>query len=245
MRSLTTITRRELSAYFASPVFWVIAAAFLLFSGLLFSSYVLSQGTGPQQASMTPFLQLYGTVFLFVAPLISMRQLAEEQRSGTLELLMTSPVRDWQVVLGKWLAALGVSLVIVAFTLIQAFIMNSLTEKGLEVGPLATGYLGLLLMVGALLAVGVLTSSLTENQVVAAFLGIMAGLVLWFLGFVSQAMAKPETVMGAVLKNAGLLDHLTSFNQGVLDSRDLLYFLAIIIGALYLAARVLESRRWR
>jgi ABC-2 type transport system permease protein len=245
MRSLVTITRRELAAYFASPVFWVIAAAFLLFSGLLFTSYVLPGTEGPRPASMTPFLQLYGTVFLFVAPLLAMRLLAEEQRSGTLELLMTSPVRDWQVVLGKWLAALGVSLVIVAFTLIQAMIMNSLTEKGLERGPLATGYLGLVLMVGALLAVGVLTSSLTENQVVAAFLGIMAGLVLWFLGFVSQATAKPDTVTGAVLKNAGLLDHLTSFNQGVLDTRDLLYFLAIIIGALYLAARVLESRRWR
>ena len=245
MRSLFTITRRELAAYFASPVFWVIAAAFLLFSGLLFASYVLPTAEGAREASMIPFLQLYGTIFLFVAPLLAMRLLADEQRSGTLEVLMTSPVRDWQVVLGKWLAALVVSLVILAFTFTQAFIMNTLTEKGLAVGPLLSGYLGLVLMVGALLAVGVLTSSLTDNTVVAGFLGIMAGLVLWFLGFVSQAMAQPDSVRGAILKHAGLLDHLTSFNQGILDTRDILYFLVIIIGALYLAARVLESRRWR
>jgi ABC-2 type transport system permease protein len=247
MRGLLTIARRELASYFLSPVFWVIAAAFLLVSGLIFASYVMPPPLQqqPREASMAPFIGLYGTIFLFVAPLLAMRLLSEEQRSGTLELLMTSPVRDWQVVVGKWLAALLVSLVILALTLVHAFVMQSLSDKGLALGPLFTGYLGLALMVGALLAVGVLTSSLTENQVVAAFLGIMGALVLWFLGFVGQSLGGSDSALSQIVRQSGLLDHLNTFNQGVLDSRDVLYFIVVIVGALYLATRVLESRRWR
>jgi ABC-2 type transport system permease protein len=247
MSPLITVARRELGSYFLSPVFWVIAAAFLFVSGLIFASYVLATPLGgqPPEASMTPFIGLYSTIFLFVAPLLAMRLLSEEQRSGTLELLMTSPVRDWQVVVGKWVAALLVSLVIIAFTLVQAFVMGSLSTKGLALGPLAMGYLGLTLTVGALLAIGVFTSSLTENQVVAAFLGIMAALTLWFLGFVSQSRPDQEAVATKVLAELGLMRHLETFNQGVLDTRHLLYFLVITVGALFLAARVLESRRWR
>jgi ABC-2 type transport system permease protein len=245
MSQVITVARRELGSYFLSPVFWVIAAAFLLVSGLIFASYVMpAPGGQPPEASMAPFVGLYGTIFLFVAPLLAMRLLSEEQRSGTLELLLTSPVRDWQVVLGKWAAALLVSLVIIAFTLVHAFVMGSLSDKGLALGPLFTAYLGLALSVGALLAVGVFTSSLTENQVVAAFLGIMASLVLWFLGFISQAVGT-DSAAGKLLGELALLKHLETFNQGVLDSRHLLYFIVITVGALYLAARVVESRRWR
>jgi ABC-2 type transport system permease protein len=247
MRPLFTVARRELGSYFFSPVFWVIAAAFLFLSGLIFAAYVMPPPMQQQrpEASMAPFLGLYSTIFLFVAPLLSMRLLSEEQRSGTLELLMTAPVRDWQVVVGKWLAALAVSVVIIALTLVHAYIMSSLAERGLAAGPLATGYLGLVLMVGALLAVGVCTSALTENQVVAAFLGIMGALVLWFLGFVGMSLGDAEAPATRVLRAAGLGDHLNSFNAGLLDTRDLLYFVVIIVGALYLATRVLESRRWR
>ncbi len=248
MTRMLYITRRELGAYFGSPIFWVIAAAFIAFSNLVFVSYITpgQMGQPAPQASIQPFIGLYGTIFLFVAPLLAMRLLSEEQRSGTLELLMTSPVRDWHVVLGKWLAALVVGLVIIATTLLQVFIMNGLAApKGIDVGPTVTGYVGLLLLVATLLAVGVLTSALTENQVVAAFLAIIASLALWFLGFVGQAMASPDSVLGAVLNHMGLLKHLDSFNQGTLDTRDILYFAAITVGALYLATRVLESRRWR
>lgn len=247
MRRTVYIALRELGAFFGSPIFWVIAAAFIAFSNLVFVSYITPQlGQSAPQATIQPFIGLYGTIFLFVAPLLAMRLLSEEQRSGTLELLMTSPVRDWHVVLGKWLAALGVGVVIIATTLLQVFIMNGLAApKGIDLGPTISGYLGLILLVAALLAVGVFTSALTENQVVAAFLAVIASLALWFLGFVGQAMASPDSALGAVLKHMGLLEHLNSFNQGTLDSRDILYFVAIIIGALYLATRMLESRRWR
>ena len=161
MANLLTITRREIGAFFGSPIFWVLATAFMVFSGFVFAIIVTRPGA---QADMLPLLGLYGTVMLFVAPLMSMRLLAEEQRSGTLELLMTSPVDDWQVVWGKWLGALFMLGVIVALTLFHVAVMLRLATEGIDVGPLAASYLGLILLGAALLAIGVLTSSLTPES---------------------------------------------------------------------------------
>ena len=237
-----TLARRELGAYFAAPLFWVLSAGFLAFFGLVFGAYIGQEQ--PVQASMRPLLQLIGTILLFVAPMLSMRLLAEEQRSGTLELLMTSPVHDWQVVLGKWLAALVALVVMMGFTLFHVAIMAKLATNGMDRGELVASYLGILLLGAALLALGTLTSSLTENQVVAAFLGIMLVMILWFLPFLSE-VAGAETRIGKVLKYSGLSDHYLNFGAGAVDSRDIIYFVTLTIGALYVATRVLETRRWR
>lgn len=242
MRSLVTITQRETGAFFASPIFWVVAAGFLAFYGLVFASYIAQPQ--PVQAEMRPLLQLIGTVLLFVTPILSMRLLSEEQRSGTLELLMTSPVHDWQVVLGKWLAAFLALATMMALTLIHVAIMYRLATNGMDFGPLLTSYLGILLLGAALLALGTLTSALTENQVVAAFLGIMLVMVLWFLPFLAEVPGA-DTTLGRAMAFAGLSDHYLNFGQGLLDSRDVVYFLTLTVGALYVAARVLETRRWR
>jgi ABC-2 type transport system permease protein len=242
MGSMLTVTRRELGAFFASPVFWVLAAGFLAFFGLVFAAYVTQ--TQPVQASMRPLLQLIGTVLLFVSPMLSMRLLSEEQRSGTLELLMTSPIHDWQVVVGKWLAALVALTVMMAFTLFHVAIMARLATNGMDVGELIATYLGILLLGGALLALGTLTSALTENQVVAAFLGIMLVMVLWFLPFLGE-VSGADSALGKVLTYGGLSDHYLNFGTGVIDSRAVIYFVSLMIGALYLATRVLETRRWR
>jgi ABC-2 type transport system permease protein len=242
MGRMLVVARRELGAYFASPTFWVLSAGFLAFFGLVFAAYVTQ--TQPVQASMRPLLQLIGTVMLFVAPMLSMRLLADEQRSGTLELLMTSPVHDWQVVLGKWLAATVALTVMIAFTLFYVGIMARLATNGMDRGELITTYLGIVLLGAGLLAIGTLTSALTENQMVAAFLGIMLVMVLWFLPFLAEVVGTGQPV-GKVMAFAGLSDHYLNFGTGVIDTRDLLYFLTITIGALYLATRALETRRWR
>jgi ABC-2 type transport system permease protein len=242
MGRMLTVMRREAGAFFASPIFWVLAAGFLAFYGFVFAAYVTQNQS--VQASMSPLLGLIGTVLLFVTPLLSMRLLSEEQRSGTLELLMTSPVHDWQVVVGKWLAALIALTIMMALTLFHAAIMYRLATNGMDLGILGSTYLGIVLLGAALLAVGTLTSSLTQNQVVAAFLGIMAVMVLWFLPFMA-AVPGTETAIGKVLDFAGISGHYLNFGEGVIDTRDVIYFVTLTVGALYLATRALETRRWR
>jgi ABC-2 type transport system permease protein len=240
MSKALTVTRREYTALFASPIFWVLSAGFLFFIGYVFGIYVSSPGA---EATMIPLLSLVGTVMLFVAPLLSMRLLSEEQRSGTLELLMTSPVNDWQVVVGKWLGAFLAYLTMIACTLFHVGIMLRMASNGMDTGPLLASYLGVVLLGGALMAIGTLTSSLTENQVVASFLGIMAVMVMWFLPMVSQMGGGGQVT--SVLEYLGLSDHYFSFGEGQIDTRDILYFVSITAGALYLAVRTLETRRWR
>jgi ABC-2 type transport system permease protein len=242
MSNLIAITRREVGSTFASPIFWVVSAGFLAFYGLVFAAYVGQ--AQPVQASMRPLLELIGTVLLFVTPILSMRLLSEEQRSGTLELLMTSPVNDWQVVVGKWLSAIIALAVMMGLTLVHVLIMWKMSTKGMDFGPLLATYLGIVLLGAALLAIGTLTSALTENQVVAAFLAIMMVMVLWFLPFLAEVPGA-DTPLGKVMAFAGLSDHYLNFGQGLLDSRDWIYFITLTIGALYVAARALETRRWR
>lgn len=241
MRNAITIARREMGAYFSSPLFWILATAFLAFSGLLLGIYVLQTGA---QATMLPLLGLYGTVLLFVTPLLSMRLLAEEQRSGTLELLMTSPLFDWQLVLGKWLGAMAALMALLSLTLVHVLIMFRLSPSGLDIGPLLGSYLGLVLLSGGLLALGVLTSSLTDSQVVAGFLGIMLVLMLWFLPILGESgIGQSPVVKG--LAYMGLSDHYMNFGEGIIDSRDVIYFLTLTFGSLFLATRIIETRRWR
>jgi ABC-2 type transport system permease protein len=250
MSKVLTIARRELRAYFTSPVFWVLATAFMLFFGLIFGFYVTQgaaatpMGGGGPQAEMRDLLGLIATLMLFITPLLAMRLLAEEQRAGTLELLMTSPVQDWQVVVGKWLAAFLTLTAMIALTLFHVGIMQRLATQGMAVGPLVTSYLGILLLGAALLGLGVLTSALTDSQVVAGFVGIMAVMLLWFIGLLGS-VAGTDSAVGASLEYLSLSDHYLDFGQGVIDSRDVIYFVTLTIGTLFVATRVLESRRWR
>jgi len=210
MRNLVTIAGKEAQTLFLSPIFWVLASAFLAFFGFVFAIYASqgqAMGVPPPQAEMRPLLGLVGTILLFVTPLLAMRLLAEEQRSGTLELLMTSPVHDWQVVLGKWLAASLVLVVMIGLTLFHVLIMQRLATNGIDPGPMAASYLGILLLGGALLALGILTSSLSQNQVVAGFLGIMLVMMLWFLPLLGEIVGG-DSVPGQVLSYRGAVGSL-------------------------------------
>ncbi len=246
MRNAAIIARREFGAFMVSPIFWVMSAAFLFFFGLVFWIYTTQSqvpGVTAPQAEMRPLLGLLATILLFAAPLLSMRLLAEEQRSGTLELLMTSPVNDWQVVAGKWLGAFAVFVIMIAMTAFHVLIMSQLATNGMDPGPLWSSYLGIVLLGACLIALGMLTSALTENQIIAGFLGIMLVMVLWFLPLVGEIGG--ESVLTSSLAFLGISGHYESFGMGVVDSRDLVFFVTLTIGALYLATRILESRRWR
>src|SRR5918912_272449 len=165
MGTALTIARRELGALFVSPIAYVVAAAFLALSGYLFSILLITSS----QATMTSLFQNVSFILLFVAPLLTMRLLADEQKQGTLELLLTAPVRDWEVVLGKFLAALALFGTILLCTLYYPLLIWRFGGNP-DPGPILTGYLGMLLLAGAMFAIGTLASSLTENQIVAAVL---------------------------------------------------------------------------
>jgi ABC-2 type transport system permease protein len=249
---VAAITRRELDAIFVSPIFYVVAAVLAL---LVTAFSYLPNLAAEQPFTMGQIFALVETLMVFVAPLITMRLLAEERRSGTLEILLTSPVRDWEVAVGKWLGGLVTYLAAVAFTVVYVVLISvqepsttgydvlglHLTLPNVDYGGILAGYLGLLLVGGAWIAIGLLASSLTSNQIVAAVLGIGLLLVLYVV-FSFLPLAPPYGDFFAYVNGSV---HAQSFHQGRLVLSDAVYFLTLIVAALFLTTRVLESRRWR
>ena len=241
MTNIFVIAKRELNSYFVSPIAYVAVAVYLVISGLIFVYVVNGMATYGAPVDMQG--QFGNMVFLLLifAPPLTMRLLAEEQRMGTLELLLTSPVRDWEVVAGKYLGSLGVLLLTVVITFAYGLLLK--IHGNADVGPMAAGYLGLFLVGATLMSIGVLASSLTQNQVVAAVIAFVTTLVLWIIGSTSQMMA--NLTASQVLAQLDFFDHTTNFWRGVIDTNDIVYFLSMIALALFVATRVLEMRRWR
>ena len=254
MRNVFTICGREVKAYFTSPIAYLLMGMFGLITGFMFFSatvYFINAGTQQQmsgQASpmsvndyvIAPLLGNAGVIGLFLIPLISMRLFAEEKRSGTIELLATSPVRDLEVILGKWLAALALYACMLLFAALSfAFLFR---YGNPDWRPLAIGYLGLLLQAGALLAIGAFISTLTKNQIIAGAATFGVCLLLWVLEWVSGY----ETATWAkVLGYMSVVTHFESFAKGVLDAKDAIFYLTLIFFGLFLTARSMESLRWR
>jgi ABC-2 type transport system permease protein len=238
MRNLWTITWRELRAYFSSPLAYILSAAFLALSGVFFGFDLYFS----REASMRGVLATFLFILLLLAPALTMRLLAEEQRMGTLELLLTAPVHDWQVVVGKYLGGLIMFLVMMVLpTLYYVLILAVFGPP--DYGPLATGYLGLILMGASFLAIGVFTSSLTQNQVVALFVGMAILIILW----VADAFGN---IFGAgwlsdVFNQIAITRHYSDFFRGVINSADVVYALSVIAISLFLATQALQTRRWR
>ncbi|HEX7555515.1 MAG TPA: ABC transporter permease subunit, partial [Leptolinea sp.] len=243
MRNIWIIAKREFKLYFISPIAYAVMFLILLILGLIFyaSFYAatLQQYVPNIQMVLSPMV----TIFLFTTPAITMRLLADEQKSGTLEVLMTKPIRDWELVVGKWLGAMFFYCVILLLTLVFPFILNMILKPGLELGSLVTGYLGLFLMVGAFVAVGVAASSLFSNQIAVFFTSLGILLIFWLIDFPGQAFGG---IAGTVLQYLGLTGHFfNSFYQGVIELKDLIYFLSLIVLFLFLGSASIESRRWR
>lgn len=236
MQTALTIARRELGAYFVSAIAYMVMAGFLLISGFLFSVILINT----QQASLEILFNNVTVIMLFIAPLITMRLLSDEQRTGTIEVLLTSPVRDWEVVLGKFLAALGLFASIVGLTLLYPLLIWRLGGNP-DPGPIISGYLGVLLMGGAMLAIGTMASALTENQIVAAVIAFAILLLFWLIGAAADVISGASSVIRAL----SISDRFNDFARGAINLEDVIFYLSLIAGSLFIATRVLETRRYR
>ncbi|HYN88644.1 MAG TPA: ABC transporter permease [Ardenticatenaceae bacterium] len=236
MRNVLIIARRELYAYFASPVAYVVTTAFLAVAGYFFSLILFFS----QEATLRFWAGNLVLILLFLAPLLTMRLIAEERRMGTIELLLTSPIRDWELVVGKFLGGLGLFAVMLLLTGIYPLILFRLGNP--DPGPMLSAYLGLLLFGSTLLAAGLFTSSLTQNQVVAAVLGIGLVLVIFLLDAAGNFVGGRA---GEVLGQLAMGAHFDDMTRGVIDTRDVVYFLSAIALFLFLTTRVVEVQRWR
>jgi len=236
MKNTLTIARREFKSYFNSPAAYIVGALFLIVIAVMFwNSFFLEQRASVRRLFFWSYF-----VAVFVAPAITMGLLAEERRNGTLELLITYPVRDAEVVIGKYLGALGLYTVLLLLTLPQVFSVSTLGP--LDWGTVFSGYLGLFLAGGAFLAIGVMASSWTSNQLIAL---IVALAISGVLVVVRHIMVFLPTGAASVLEWLSIGYHSDSMERGVIDTRDLLYFVSLIAICLGLAFRSLESRRWK
>jgi len=254
MRNVWIICRKELSSYFASPVAYILLIMFGLIFGYFFwnalGAFVFesiqSQMSGqsfPMNLNewiIRPLLSNLAVINLFFIPLITMRHFAEEKRTGTIELLATSPVRDIEIILGKWLASLVLYACLLLFTAINFAFLFKYGNPDWK--PLLVGYLGVFLLAGGLLAIGTFISSLTKNQIIAGAVTFGVCLLLYVFGWVSGY----ETAAWArVLSYMSVATHIESFQKGVIDSKDAIFFLTLIFLGLFFTARSMESLRWR
>ncbi|MBN1579337.1 MAG: ABC transporter permease subunit [Anaerolineae bacterium] len=236
MRNVWIIARRELYAYFASPIAYLVAAAFIFLCGIFFVGGV----TQWRDASMQPVHGSLSVVLIFVAPILTMRLLSREQDLGTIELLLTAPVRSWEVVGGKFLASL---LFYLGMILVTGLYVVILVVYGTpDMGTIGASTVGVVLLGAAMLALGVFTSALTKNQVVAAVLGVVASVSLWLLDILSALFGGTAQKVISYLTPSG---HYDSFIDGIIDTRDLVYYASFCFVLLFLASQVIESKRWQ
>ena len=254
MKNIWIIAYRDFKAYFTSPIAYIIIAGFLAIMGWMFFfnlSHFNLQNMQYQQmnmgkaASITEGIigPLYGNmnvIFLFLVPFITMRLFAEERKAHTIELLMTAPVTLTQIIFGKFLSSFLLVLVMLSLTLIYPIVLF-LTGNP-ELGPIVTSYLGTLLLSGCYLAIGILFSSVTENQIVAGALTFAAGLFFWLISWAAQSVG---STLSDVLTYLSLINHYRNFSMGVLNSSDVVYYLSFMGVGLFLTHRVLDSFRWR
>ncbi|MCM3880559.1 MAG: ABC transporter permease [Vicinamibacterales bacterium] len=253
MGNILAIAQKEVKSYFASPIAYVIIGFFALVFGWFYfvaldyfmrtSMQMGMPGQGQVNVNtmaIRPLLQNVSVVALFVLPLITMRTYSEEKRSGTIELLLTSPVTDFQIIMGKFLGAVALYVMMLAVTTIHMGILFIYGNP--EWKPIVTGYLGLLLMGASFISIGLLISSLTKNQIVAGMVTFAVLLLLWTVGWMQES-AGP---MGQkVLQALSLTDRFDDFTKGVIDLKHVVYYLSFISFGLFLTAKSVDSERWR
>ena len=253
MGNIVALAQKELNSYFASPIAYVIIGFFALVFGWFYVVSVsffmqasLQMGIPGQgqvninTMAIRPLLQNVSVVALFVLPLITMRTYAEEKRSGTIELLLTSPLTDFQIIMGKFLGAVGLYFLMLAVTSIHIAILFIYGNP--EWKPILTGYLGLFLMGASFISIGLLISSLTRNQIVAGMVTFAVLLLLWTISWMADS-AGP--MMQTVLKALSITERFDDFSKGVIDLKHVVYYLSFISFGLFLTAKSVDSERWR
>ena len=255
MRNALAIAQKELRAYFASPIAYIVIGFFALLFGWFYVGILdwfvrqgmqMGQfGMGPQnvnvnQQMIRPLLLNMTVVFLFLLPLITMRTYAEEKRSGTIELLLTAPLTDWQIVLGKFLGAMALYAAMLALTLVHFGLLFVFGHP--EWKPIATAYLGLLLFGGCFISIGLFVSSLTKNQIIAGAATFGVFLLLWVIDWIGQSLGPTGE---SILKYMSMTEHLDDFVKGVIDTKHLVYYCSFIAFGLFLTVRSVDTERWR
>ena len=237
MRNTFTIAWKETKAYFTTPTAYIVGAMFLVLTGIFF---VFDMTRPFAEASVRNFVSWASLFIMFLAPLLTMRLLAEEQKMGTLELLLTAPVQDWEVVLGKYIASFITLMVTVAFTFYYVALLYVFATP--DTGPILSAYFGLVLYGSAALAIGLMASSLSGNQIVAAVVGIG---ILLTLSFIDRIASIVEGLAADVLNGVSMNAHFTDFARGVIDTSHIVYYISMAAVFLFIAVRSLETRRWR
>ena len=256
MRNIITIAQKELRSYFASPIAYIVIGLFALLYGWFFATilaYFVRQSMqmsqaglqGPQvinvnQMMIRPVLVNVTILLLFILPMVTMRTYSEEKRSGTIELLLTSPLTDFQIIMGKFLGAMALYATMLAVTLIHIGILFVFGKP--EWKPIATAYLGLLLMGGCFISVGMLISSVTKNQIVAGMLTFAVFLFLWVINWIGSFTGPTVERLTNYLS---IVDHFDDFAKGVIDTTHLIYYVSFITFGLFLTAKSVDSERWR
>ncbi len=249
-----TIAKKELNSYFRSPIAYGVMAFFALIAGYFFYVavvYFVRRGIESSMMGQSfpmdvnefvirPVFSNISVIGLFLIPMITMRLFAEEKRTGTIELLLTSPVSDMSIILGKWLGGMLLYIAMLALSALSMVVLFAYGQPDWH--PMAIGYLGLLLQGGAILAIGTFISNCTKNQIVAGVAGFAVALLLWVIDWVSGF---ETSVVARVLSYLSVLTHFDSFGKGVLDTKDIVYYVSVIFVGLFLTARSMESLRWR
>lgn len=258
MKNAFAIAARELRAYFVSPIAYVVMTGFLLLGGWFFYnllarfSYMLQIYSTIQRSPealeqlnlneyvISPLLHNLSIILVLLVPVITMRTFAEEKRTGTFELLFTSPIRVGEIVAGKFLGAFLFLCLMIGLTGIFPAILIAYGNP--EIGIILSGYLGLFLLGASFVAVGLLTSSVTENQIIASVSCLVALLLLYVIGWPAQTAG---ATLGALVRYLSIVEHYGELVRGVIDTKDLVYFASLISVALFLTHRSVESLRWR
>jgi ABC-2 type transport system permease protein len=261
MKNILAIFQKEIKAYFVSPIAYVVLTVFLVISGYFFynilsifierSMFAMMQSQqygGPPPSIDVPalvsrnFFGVTSTVILFMLPMITMASFADEKRRGTMELLMTSPITNLQIVIGKFLASLCFYVVMLFPTMLYMSLVVIYSSPRMAIGPVLSGYLGLLLLGGSLIALGNFISTLTENQIVASSITFGSFLILWVIDLSARSGG---TVLQEVLGYLSILNHFEDFSKGVIDTSSVVVYASFIFLGLFLTFRSIESLRWR
>jgi ABC-2 type transport system permease protein len=254
MKNIFLICQKELKSYFASPIAYAVMAIFGLIFGWVFfnatrdfirfsfQSQMMGGGgaTNVNDQIVRPLLGFAGTIALFLVPMITMRLFAEEKRMGTIELLLTSPVKDIEIILGKWLGAVTLFLCVLLMSMLNIALLFAWGKPDLK--PVLVAYLGLILQGATLLAIGALISTMTRNQIIAGIATFFVSLLLWLL---SWSTAFDSSWAPQLLNYLSIVTHFENFGKGVIDSKDVVFYLSMIFFSLFLTSRSLESLRWR
>lgn len=257
MRYAFLIARRDLGSFFSSPIFYVLTGVFLILQGWIFVNILSFFSAQSMQAGqmagqmgnfsfnvnemvIEPSFHNMGVILLLMIPVITMRSFAEERKTRSFTLLLSSPVKLSDIIIGKFLACLSVVTIMISMTGFGIAFLYQVGEP--ETGPLLTGYLGLILMAGCYVSIGIFSSSLTDNQIVAASIAFGFTLFMWVIGWGAQG-ANPA--VGDVLEYLSLISHLERFFKGIFDSSDVLYYLSFIFFQLFLTHRILDAHRWK